>query len=329
MRAVVTAWSASSGFGYGRAAFAEGMRAGCAARRLPDFNIVDRLGAKGTGSMDRSSALAVATVGQLLAEPVRTDPTTGVVLGTTGGSIQTQFDFTRSSLVRRKPYFVNPAVMPFALMNSAASQCAIRHRLIGPNSTIANGRISGLVALRYALRQLATGRAGAVVCGAVEEYSDARELVERRAWGEAELGEGCAALFLEPSGPAGLAEVLAVDTRLALAGAAAGALAESLRAALAAVGADAGEVAALAVSSVEPALLDVELAAVREVFARPVDPLLNPAELLGDTGAVSGLFAVAALLSRPVAGVAAVTCVDRDGMVGCAVFRLPGERIAR
>jgi 3-oxoacyl-[acyl-carrier-protein] synthase II len=325
VRAVVSAWSAICGFGDGRQAFAKGLAAGHPARLVPDFDIADRLGPKGTGSMDRSSALAVATVGRLLEdEGVAVDARTGVVLGTTSGSTRTQFDFTRDSLVRRKPFFVNPAMMPFALMNSAAAQCAIRYRLAGPNTTVANGRMSGLVGLRYGLRLLATGRAGAVICGAVEEYSEARELVERKAWGDVAIGEGCAVLYLEAGGN-GLAEVLAVDTRLALAGSPADALAESLRAALRVAGLDQREVAALAVSSAEPVLLDVELAAVREVFARPVDRLLNPAELLGDTGAAGGVFSVAALLSAPAVGaeVAAMTCVDRDAMVGCAVFRLP------
>ncbi|HEV2781454.1 MAG TPA: beta-ketoacyl synthase N-terminal-like domain-containing protein [Actinophytocola sp.] len=331
MTAVITAWSAVSPFGYGRAAFADGLRAGRTRNLVPDFVIADHLGAKGTGSMDRSSALAVATVGRLLKDdgPVPTDATTGVVLGTTSGSTRTQFEFTSESLVRRKPYFVNPAVMPYALMNSAAAQCAIWHRLTGPNSTIANGRMSGLVALRYALRLLAAGRATGIVCGAVEEHSEQRELVERHLRGGADVpvGEGCAVLFLEPAGTAsaGLAEVAAVHTRLAF-DAPERALAECLRDALRTAGVRPGPTLAVALSSAEPALRNVELSAVDEVLGRNVTSVVEPAALLGDAGAVAGMFQVAALLSLPASRAqwAAVPCADRDGMVGCALLRLPG-----
>jgi 3-oxoacyl-[acyl-carrier-protein] synthase II len=305
---VITSWSAISPFGYGREAFTAGLRNGVAAHRVPDFDIMERLGGKGTGSMDRSSALAVATAGLLL-DGIGTDARTGVVLGTTSGSTATQFAFTRDSLTRRKPYFVNPAMMPFALMNSAASQCAIWHGLTGPNATVANGRMSGLVALRYANRLLATGRASGVVCGAVEEYSEERALLE----GGGPLGEGCALLFCAPSGPG--AEVVAVDTRLALDGSPCLALAASLRAVLSGVDPGAVTVAASSSSS------EAESAAVREVLGSGV-AVVNPAALLGDTGAVTGVFGVAALLGC--SGLGVLTCADRDGLVGSAVLRMAG-----
>ena len=187
---VVSAWSALSPFGHGRAAFADGVRRGepvppvpvkddwarAEARVVPDFDIVEQLGRKGTSSMDRAGALAVATLrGLLRDEPgsVAADPRTGVVLGTTSGSTRTQFEFTRDSLTRRKPYFVIPAQMPFALMNSAAAQCALWHGLTGPNSTIAAGRLAGPAVLRYAIRLLRTGRASGVFKVAAAESRNA------------------------------------------------------------------------------------------------------------------------------------------------------------
>ena len=119
-----------------------------------EFDVEERLGSKGTASMDRSSALAVGVTAELL-DKVDIPGTVGVVLGTTSGSAQTQYEFTRDSLTRRKPYFVNPAVVPFALMNSAASQCAIWHGITGPNSTIAAGRLSRLK--RVAVRRTPAG----------------------------------------------------------------------------------------------------------------------------------------------------------------------------
>src|SRR5256886_3112463 len=212
----ITAWSAVSPFGYGHAEFTTGLAERRTAHRVPNFVIAERLGPKGTGSMDRSSGLAVDATGLLLAE-VGTDEQTGVVLGTTSGSTHTQFEVNRESLIRRRPYTVNPAVMPFALMNGAAAQCAIRHGLTGPNTTLASGRMAGLAVLRYAARLLATGRASGVVCGAVEEYSEARAGLERQAWGlpgDYPLGEGAAVLFLAPGG-GGLAGLVTAGTRFA------------------------------------------------------------------------------------------------------------------
>jgi 3-oxoacyl-[acyl-carrier-protein] synthase II len=320
----ITAWSAISAFGYGRAALLEGLRAGRPAYLVPAFDIAEQLGAKGTGSMDRSSALAVATVGALLKD-VATDASTGVVLGTTSGSTATQFAFTRESLVRRKPYFVNPALMPFALMNSAAAQCAIWHGLTGPNTTVANGRMSGLVALRYAGRLLAGGRASGLVCGAVEEHGEERALLERHVSGtENRLGEGCAVLFLEPAGAGGgLADVVAVDTRLVVDGSPHRTLAGSLRHVLRVADVAPGAVSAVAFSSSG----DLERAAVAEVLGG-VPAVVHPAPLTGDTGAATGVFQMAALLGLAGAGWTIATCADRDGMVGCALLRLLGKEVA-
>src|ERR1044072_1428967 len=129
MGTLITTWSATSPFGDRRDAFADGVRAGRPAplaessddwhpapdrgRVVPAFDIVERLGRKGTSSMDRTTALAVHTVGGLVkADAGAVDERTGVVLGTTSGSAQTQFAFTGDSLTRRKPYFVNPAQLP-------------------------------------------------------------------------------------------------------------------------------------------------------------------------------------------------------------------------
>jgi 3-oxoacyl-[acyl-carrier-protein] synthase II len=345
----ICAWSATSPFGHGRAAFAGGVLAGVpapAAERtgdwfaepdtahvVPDFDIVDLLGRKGTGSMDRTTALAVSTVGRLCkddAGTVVTDERTGVVLGTTSGSTQTQFAFTADSLTRRKPYFVNPAQMPFALMNSAAAQCASWHGLTGPNTTVAAGRLAGIATLRYADRLLRTGRASAVFAGAVEEYGDARTLLERRRGNTARLGEGAAVLYLRPGGGnrSALAEVVALDTRLAVAGEPRDALAGCLRRVLAGVAPH--EVWGMAPSGPDPAL---ERDVVCAVLGREVERVVVPAELVGDTGAATGAFQVAALLALGEAEgegeagrgrLAVATAVDRDGMVGCVVVRLLG-----
>jgi 3-oxoacyl-[acyl-carrier-protein] synthase II len=340
---VISAWSALSPFGHGRTAFADGVRRGvpavpvstkddwaeALARVVPDFDITGQLGRKGTGSMDRTSALAVATLRAVQRDEhgsVRPDPSTGVVLGTTSGSARTQFEFTRDSLTRRKPYFVNPAQMPFALMNSAAAQCAMWYGLTGPNSTIAAGRTAGPAVLRYAARLLRTGRASGVFAGAAEEHSGARELLSH---GQP-LGEGCVLFFVQSEDKgnrSALAEVVALDTRFRD-GAPGRALAESLRHVMTGLAED--DVWGLALSSAEPELSEVEDEATGEMLDR-VGTVVRPGRLIGDTGAASGAFGVAALLAHAEGDadargrLAVATSVDRDGTAGCAVLRLVGS----
>lgn len=345
-RVLISAWSALSPYGHGRTAFADGVRSGTPAplvstkddwaaadaHVVPGFDIVEQLGRKGTGSMDRSSALAVATMRALQRDEhgsVAPAARTGVVLGTTSGSTRTQFEFTRDSLTRRRPYFVNPAQMPFALMNSAAAQAAMWHGLTGPNSTVAAGRNSGAAVLRYAVRLLRTGRASGVFAGAVEEHSGARELLA----GDHPLGEGAVLFFLQTvatGNRAALAEVVATDTRFSD-GAPRRALAASLRHVMAGFAAD--ELWGLALSSATPELSEVEDDATGEILGQR--NVVRPGRLVGDTGAASGAFGIAALLAmaedvRSARGrLAVATSVDPDGTAGTVVLRLVGTHQAR
>ncbi|GAA1244436.1 hypothetical protein GCM10009676_32780 [Prauserella halophila] len=404
--AVITAWSAISACGVGaeahRTAYADPARrpdpapvgepVPAEAHVAADFDVTEALGPKGTSSMDRCSALAVATAADLAtvvecpegalrgadAHAAQEGVVAGVVLGTTSGSAQTQFDFTRESLTRKKPYRVNPALMPFALMNSAAGQTAIRHGLTGPNTTIAGGRMSGLSTLRYGSRLLATGRADAVLCGAVEEYGPARQWIadQRRAdAGSAAgrpLGEGAAVLLLEPAAPDGgdhtgenhdgenhdggdhtgenhdgenhdggnhdggdrtggqdtggqqhpartpLAELLGIDTRVAVDDDPAAALEVCIRRTLERAGVAASDVRTVAVSAPPGELAAAE----RDALARTIGhaDVRDPGEILGDTGAATGPFQVTLLLDRP--GLALATAVDEDGNLGCGLLRV-------
>ncbi|PXY32226.1 beta-ketoacyl synthase N-terminal-like domain-containing protein [Prauserella muralis] len=328
--AVVTAWSAISACGVGRAALRAGQARptrvdggpGDEAFLAADFVVDEALGTKGTGSMDRSSALGIGVVGDVLAG-LAVDERTGVVLGTTSGSAQTQLEFTRDSLTRRKPYFVNPATMPFALMNSAAAQAAIWHKLTGPNSTIAGGRLSGLGVLRYGTRLLAAGRASGVVCGAVEEYSAARAwLEEHRGRRGSLLGEGAAAVFVEPAGSPRpvLAEVLGIETRVAVDGDPEAALASGVRRVLERAAIEAGDVTTVALSAPGGLLGEAERAVADAAFSG-LTAVVDPAEAVGDVGAAIGMFQVVAVLDRP--GFALVTALDDDGTVGCGLLRVP------
>ena len=319
MNPVITAWTAVSPYGIDRESFVDGLRSGDAAAvsdgaahpaaLVPGFDVRELLGRKGTRSMDRLIGLAVWAVGRLTAgRPAERGDRSGLVIGTMG-SLQSTMDFTRSSLTEAKPYFVDPGRMPNSIMNSAAGQCAIRHSLTGPNVTLAGGRPAGLSALACALRLLRAGRASNVLVGAVEEYSDTRSWSEAHSGVGGVLGEGCVMLRVEPAGegPA-LAEVLAVRSRVAPPGDVEGALTSCVDDALTAAGLSAD---------------DVTIEFWSGVPDRP-DPV---AELIGDTGAASAMFQVAAVLATGEPGdVAVVGSADRDGAVVCAVLRPGGPR---
>jgi 3-oxoacyl-[acyl-carrier-protein] synthase II len=140
-------------------------------------------------------------------------------------------------------------------------------------------------------------------------------------------------LFLQTAGvgnQAALAEVVASDTRFSD-GAPGRALTESLRQ----VGVAADEVWGLALSTTTPELSEVEEEATGEVLGQRIGTIVRPGRLIGDTGAASGVFALAALLARAEVDerargrLAVATSVDRDGTAGCVVLRLMESRQAR
>lgn len=359
-RPVITAWSAVSPYGIGRTAFTEGLRErrgtvtalGAEHGTTPDgtghvvpgFAIREVLGKKGTRSMDRVTGLAVTAVGALLDDGPRnravgTGEGAAFALGTTTGSAQSMMDFTRDSLTGEQPFFVDPARFPNTVMNCAAGQSAIWYQLKGPNATIAGGRTAGLHALNYSRRLLGTGRARTVLCGAAEEFSQARSWLEHHSGDAAEagapaLGEGCAMLLVEPYAPGDpdqpvLAELLGVELRVVLDGDPAPVLAAALRAALERAGVEPGQVAAVARSGAPGREGRGEAEAVHEVLGTDGYADLTLTGLIGDTGAAAAAFQATALLSYAAdhpAGAAGrigvITSVDRSGTVGCALLGL-------
>ncbi|HZN18862.1 MAG TPA: beta-ketoacyl synthase N-terminal-like domain-containing protein [Micromonosporaceae bacterium] len=360
-RTVISAWSAVSPFGLDRTDLVAGLRDGrrCAAPvdapgwpaaageacPVPGFDARAVLGRKGTRSMDRVSALAVAATGQLLRGPdgARIDGVgadTALVLGTANGSTQSMMDFIRDSLVQERPYLVDPARFPNTAMNCATAQSAIWHGLRGPNTTVAGGRAAGLLALQYALRLHRSGRAGAIACGAAEELSAARAWLEYHTapgWLAAtRLGEGCAMVLLEPGGRPGghgraeLAEVLALEFGVYGQPAEVGSvLARCLRRAFVTAQEPPDRVWAVASCGGPEPVRAAEENALAGVLGAGATPLrLLSTDLVGDTNAASAMFALTAVLAlaaqAPAAGgrTALLTAVDRDGVVGCALLRL-------
>src|SRR5262245_47679167 len=93
----------------------------------------------------------------------------GLVLGTMFGSVHTISKFDRHALVQG-PSCASPMDFANTVINAAAGQTAIWHKLRGINSTIACGSTSGLVALGYATDLIRYGHQTAVLAGGADEF---------------------------------------------------------------------------------------------------------------------------------------------------------------
>ncbi len=352
---VITGWSAVSPYGIGRDAFVQGVSSGRAtvsaldteqwsgpdelACLVPDFDVRKVLGKKGTRSMDRVTGLAVTAVRELIADaegagsPAGGGEKVALVLGTTTGSAQSMMDITRDTLVHEKPFYIDPSHIPNAIMNCAAGQCAIWYGLKGPNTTVAAGRASGLLALNYARRLLTSGRAHTVLCGAAEEYSPARSWLERHTRQPDEsatvLGEGCAILQLQPphTHPHPLAELLTITTAITHPNHITTTLTQTIQNTLNHHHLTPHDIWAISPSTPPGITGDHERHALNHIFKNHTPHRIPAPGPIGDTAAATATFQIAAILSHhqqhPHPGhTTLITAIDRDGVLACALLRL-------
>ncbi|HUP42469.1 MAG TPA: beta-ketoacyl synthase N-terminal-like domain-containing protein, partial [Thermoanaerobaculia bacterium] len=257
------------------------------------------------------------------------------------GSVRTIAEFDRRALTAG-PAYVKPFDFANSVINAAAGQAAIHHRLTGANTTVAGGTTAGLQALAHGADLIRTGRTRAVLAGGAEEMCFESFLGFARAgWlapspgesanghpsgGEAvpfharrrgfRLGEGAALLALEEEGAARGrgARVLA---RVAGSGSgfdpsrgtdpasAAAAVARSVAAALAEAGVRPDEVDCLSASaSGSPGIDRAEAAGVAAVFGASASGLAVTAVKgqLGETLGASGALQAAVLLAALATG---------------------------
>jgi len=143
------------------------------AGEISDFHPEKYLGPKGLRNLDRTTLLSLVAA-QLAIEDAQLEVTDanrndiGVVLGSTMGSVHSISEFDKEGL-REGPRYVNPALFPNTVINSPASQVAIRFGLRGLNATISTGFTASLDAIGYALDMLRLGRAKTLLVGGVEE----------------------------------------------------------------------------------------------------------------------------------------------------------------
>ncbi|MET8628217.1 beta-ketoacyl synthase N-terminal-like domain-containing protein [Kitasatospora sp. NPDC004669] len=324
---------------------------------VPPVDFTEHLGRKGLRHLDRTTKLGLLACKLALdgTGEQTSDPATGVVMGTSTGSIRSTAEFCRDTLVHDRPYLVDAGSFPNTVMNCCAGQIAIRYGLHGVNATLAGGQLSSLLALRYARNALVGRQSPRLLVGGVEE------LGPQSAWAwhlagdlapEAGLGEGCAVFAVsgpQETDPDGGAAAPAGDGRPT-----APALAWLLACEVAYLGGEvhrgrqaeglAGVIErAMGRSGVHPEEVDlvsmgaggrrglrrIEERAVTAALGRVPERLLRAGEAIGECYSAAGSLQLAALLgdwqARPESAgrVGLVTAVGSDGNAGCVVVRAP------
>lgn len=338
-------------------------------RAVPELRLSDHIKARGTRNMDRMTGMALVACKQALAEadppapgtPVPgmpalgtpetrmsepgttgAEPTeaekrarTGVVLGTSMGSVPSVAEQAYDTLTLDRPYLVNPARFPNTVMNAAAGQVAIRNSLRGVNATLAGGLLSSMHAIRCARSMIASGRAGRLVVCGIEELSP------HTAWGwhrlnalapQIALGEGCAALVLDDASQArAMADVLACEVQFCggpplRPAALISGLTSCVRRALARSDIEPGEVDAVSLGSVGFVGLErAERRAVRGAIGR-IPQEVRITQAVGVAYSATSSLQIAAQLGMWRAGesvrrLVLFTALGLDGNVGCVLIR--------
>jgi len=143
------------------------------AGEITDFDPARYLGRKGLRTLDRSTLLlAVATTlamrdAQMEIDNINTYDT-GIVTGTSMGSVKSISDFDKSSLIEG-PSSVNPALFPNTVINAPSSQVSILFDIRGLNATISSGFCSALDAAIYAYDAILLNKVNTIFAGSVEE----------------------------------------------------------------------------------------------------------------------------------------------------------------
>ncbi|MEP7012796.1 MAG: beta-ketoacyl synthase N-terminal-like domain-containing protein [Acidobacteriota bacterium] len=310
------------------------------------------LGERNLRPLDRTSRLLISAATRALedagwTEEARNGRELSLAVGTTYCSMHTIGEFDRRGL-KLGPNYVSPFDFANSVINAAAGQTAIWHKLAGVNSTLAGGEASGLQAIAYGADLIRTGQADMVLAGGVEElcfessiaYSRAGRLAGGEVGSETNgrpvpfdrardgfaPGEGAGLLVLEAAEVAE-ARGAKIHARIAGSGAAfapdrngdfAAALSRAIRAAWTSSGAEGG--AFLCVSSGASGARELD-AWEAEGIARgleaagvsglPVTAIkANLGEALGASGAFQAMSLIATLADGRIPGIAGLESTD-------------------
>lgn len=309
------------------------------AGQVRGFSAAEYLGEGNLRPLDRTGRLATAAAALALAAGGRDagsrsgtdEPELGLVLGTMFGSVRTIAEFDRRALTAG-PNYVKPFDFANSVINAAAGQVAIWHRLRGVNATVSGGSGAGLQALGHAADLLSMGAAEVLLAGGADELSfesvvgfarsrllcglngdsgDPRPVpFDARRNGFAPA-EGAALLVLETAAGAAARDTRPVLGRVLGSGAAfdpsggrdhasgAAAVARAVRAALAAAGLEPGAVDCLSAGASGSRALDPrEAAGVADALGeRAVSlPVTAVKSVLGEALGASGAFQAVTLL---------------------------------
>lgn len=296
-----------------------------------DFKPKDYLGKRNIRPLDRLAQLAVCATHLALLdsgwdEQALEQYDTGLILGTLYGGLETIVQFDRDALIDG-PNYVMPMDFANTVINAAAGQTAIWHRLRGRNTTITAGCASGLMALAHAADLLSSGQIDRVLAGGAEALTESTQLgfdqagllltSERPGF---LLGEGAAFVCLERESDALAREanIIGVINGYASGFAATqeaykNVLADTMQAAINQAGIQAQDLAIISRAGNGDALLDqAELQAIDACFAeRPALTAIKFA--IGETLGASGALQAASLLQNFDNGYGLVNAMGYDG----------------
>lgn len=176
--------------------------------RYDGFTPQPEIAAMKARRFDRGSQFAIIACSQAIAEArydiARAPESIGIALGTGSAGAGALTEFLRVLLLD-SPEAAPPFHFPNTVANAPASQVSIELKLFGPNVTITQKDPSGLNALLFASLAISSGRARAMLAGAVDEWNAVYAMGfdrvgalsgERRASGIIQ-GEGGFAVLLE------------------------------------------------------------------------------------------------------------------------------------
>lgn len=266
---------------------------------------------------DRGSQFAIIACSQAIAEaryPVADDPAAiGIAMGTGSAGAGALTEFLRVLLVE-SPEAAPPFHFPNTVANAPASQVSIELKLFGPNVTITQKDPSGLNALLFSSLAISSGRARAMLAGAVDEWNAVYAMGfdrvgalrgEDRASGIVQ-GEGGFAVLLESEDHARTrgAPLLARLTGIGTAGVPTEpyrfipdrrAIARAIRGALAAAAAEPAAVDLWLPSANGVLEMDrAEAAVMSEIFGERVPAAIRVKDAIGEMAAAGGAQVVAA-----------------------------------